>query len=321
MRLSFLLLALVLVATRLVVGDRALAEGERSLRLIHLQEDARPAPESTEAEAQAETTEEYEHIDVSNHKRLAKEFGDPLTTLPQMFLQDAYTPSNFGTDAPSNRVIARAIVPRIPRFSLLPFVQLIRPSLTLVTVPTGKGSDTRTELGDAQLFDALVLPWPSRESGLTLAFGPTLVFPTATHKTAGQGAWQAGPLFAALYKGVPWLLVGALVQNPISFAYTSSDRRPVSTLLFQPLLLAALPGGWYVKSADASWAVNWHRGSATQLPVSFGIGRVFLREGMPPFNLFVSGEWMAYRQNAPVAPQTTVRFGMTVAFPDFRPWR
>jgi hypothetical protein len=34
----------------------------------------------------------------------------------------------------------------------------------------------------------------------------------------------------------------------------------------------------------------------------------------------VTGEWTAYRQFAPVAPQTTVRFGLTIAFPDFRPW-
>jgi hypothetical protein len=45
-----------------------------------------------------------------------------------------------------------------------------------------------------------------------------------------------------------------------------------------------------------------------------------LREDLPPINLFVSGEWLVHRENAPVAPQTTVRFGLTVAFPDWRPW-
>jgi hypothetical protein len=35
----------------------------------------------------------------------------------------------------------------------------------------------------------------------------------------------------------------------------------------------------------------------------------------------VTGEWMAYRHDAPVAPQTTVRFGITVAFPQWRPWQ
>lgn len=278
-------------------------------------------PGSLFFQAPAAVAQDEDEVATTNLERLAKEFTDPLTTLPQIFLQDAYTPGNYGTDAQTNRVIARAIIPRIPRFTLLPFVQLVRPSLFLVTVPTGKGSATRTEFGDMQLFDVAVLPWPSPESGLRIGVGPDFVFPTATDKAAGQGAWQVGPTFAAIYKGVPWLLAGCLIQNPISFAYTSPDRQPVSTLLFQPVLLVALPGGWYVKSADASWTLSWRHGTPTLLPLSFGIGRVLVREGLPPINFFVSGEWMAYRQFAPVAPQTTVRFGMTVAFPDFRPWR
>jgi hypothetical protein len=278
-------------------------------------------PGSLFFQAPAASAQDEDEVDTTDSERLAREFSDPLTTLPQIFLQDAYTPANHGTDAQTNRVIARAIIPRVPRFTLLPFVQLVRPSFSLVTVPTGKGSATRTEFGDMQLFDAVVLPWPSPESGLKIGVGPTFVFPTATDKTAGQGAWQVGPLVGALYKGVPWLLAGCLIQNPISFAYTSPDRRPVSTLLVQPVLLLALPGGWYVKSADSSWVFNWRHDTSTLIPVSFGIGRVLVREGLPPINFFVSGEWMAYRRSAPVAPQTTVRFGVTVAFPGYRPWR
>jgi hypothetical protein len=252
--------------------------------------------------------------------KLAAEFNDPLTTLPQLFVQDAYTPSNYGTEAQTNRVIARLIVPRVPRFSLFPFIQLVRPSFSVVTVPTGKGSATRTEFGDMQLFDLLVIPWPSRESGLLMGFGPVFVFPTATHELAGQGAWQAGPAFGAIYKGIPGFLAGCLLQNPISFAYTSSHRRPLSTLVVQPILLKHLWRGLYVKSADASWAFGWRDGSPTTLPLSLGLGYVIPREGSPPLNFFVSGEWMVHREDAPVAPQTTVRFGMTVAFPELRPW-
>jgi hypothetical protein len=251
---------------------------------------------------------------------LAREFNDPLTVVPQLFIQDAYTPSNYGTDAQTNRVIARLIVPRVPRFTWFPFVQLIRPSLSLVTVPEGKGSATRTEFGDMQLFDLAVLPWPGRETGLMKGFGPVFVFPTATHELAGQNAWQVGPAFAAIYKKIPGLLVGSLLQNPISFAYTSSKHRPLSTLLVQPIVLQQLWKGLYVKSADATWAFGWHDGSPTTLPISFGLGYVIPREGAPPFNVFVSGEWMAHRHNAPIAPQTTVRFGFTVAFPELRPW-
>jgi hypothetical protein len=252
--------------------------------------------------------------------KLAQEFSDPLTTLPQLFIQDAYTPASYGTAARTNRVIARLIVPRVPKFSLLPVVQLIRPSFFLVTVPTGRGNATRTAFGDMQLFDLAVIPWPGRKTGLLMGVGPVFVFPTATDKLAGQGAWQVGPAFGAIYKGIPGLLLGCLIQNPISFAYTSSDRRPVSALLIQPVVLAYIGHGFYVKSADATWAVHWRHGSPTTLPLSLGLGYVRVREGWPPINVFVTGEWMAYRQYAPIAPQTTVRFGMTIAFPELKPW-
>src|SRR5436190_13573885 len=76
-------------------------------------------PSSTEASTAAHPDDERARL-----ATLAREFTDPLTTLPQLFLQDAYTPENHGTDAQTNRVVARLIVPRIPRFTLLPFVQL-----------------------------------------------------------------------------------------------------------------------------------------------------------------------------------------------------
>jgi len=121
--------------------------------------------------------------------RLEQEFSDPLTTLPQLFTQDAYTPVNYGINSSTNRVIARVIVPRLPKYSLFPFVQLVRPSFSLVTVPTGRGG-TRTEFGDMQLFDLAVIPWPGRETGLLMGVGPVFVFPTATDRLVGQGAWQ-----------------------------------------------------------------------------------------------------------------------------------
>jgi hypothetical protein len=252
--------------------------------------------------------------------QLAAEFSDPLTTLPQVFLNNAYTPENHGTEAIGNRLTGRIIVPRVPESSLLPFVQLLRPSFSVVTVPTGKGDQTRTELGDMQLFDLAVIPWPGRESGLLMGVGPIFVFPTATHRSAGQGAWQLGPAFAAIYKGIPGLVLGTLVQNPISFAYTSKQRESVNTLLVQPIVLAYLGKGFYLKSADSTWVRGWNDDQPTWLPVSFGIGHVTVRDGWPPLNVFATGEYMAWRDDAPIAPEWTARVGLTVAFPQWRPW-
>jgi hypothetical protein len=253
-------------------------------------------------------------------EKLERDFTDPLSTLPQIIFRDSYSPATYGTNVQTNQTIIRPIIPRIPSSSLLPFVQLIRPTFALVTVPSSRGG-SRTEFGDVPLFDVAVLPWPDRKkTGVLMALGPTFVFPTATSKSAGQGAWQAGPAFGAIYAGVPGLLVGFIAQNPISFAYTSPDRPPQNTFQIQPVLALHLWGKWYLRSAEANWAMGWHRHSPTTLPLSLGIGRTFVRPGLPPMSFFVTGQWMLYRQFAPIAPQTTVNFGMTIAFPQLRPW-
>jgi hypothetical protein len=290
----------VLIATALALAGSAPAAPARADDAA-ASPAAKPSPKESESE-------------------VAAEFSDPLTTLPQVFLNDAYTPDNYGTHANTNRLTMRVIVPRVPGSSLLPLVQLIRPSFQVVTAPTGKRSQTRTSLGDMQLFDLAYIPWPGRESGLFMGAGPLFVFPTATHREAGQGSWQAGPAFAAIYKGIPGLLLGTLVQNPISFAEVARDRKSVNTLLVQPIILAYLGKGFYVKSADATWVRGWNQDQSTLLPVSFGIGHVTVREGWPPVNVFAAGEYMAWRDDAPVAPQWTARIGLTVAFPEWKPW-
>ena len=257
---------------------------------------------------------------LAEEEKLIAEFTDPLTTLPQISIKDAFTPANFGTHVQTNAVIVRPIIPRVPRFSLFPLVQLIRPTFPLITVPSARGG-TRTEFGDMQLLDIAVLPWPHRETGLLMGLGPTFVFPTATSRSAGQGAWQAGPAIAAVYKGIPWLVAGFILQEPISFAYSSTNRPPQNTLEFQPLLAVHLWQGWYLRSAEATWVCNLHRHSATVMPLSLGLGDVIVRPGLPPLNFYVTGQWTVYRQFAPIATQTGVNFGMIVAFPEYRRWR
>jgi len=50
-------------------------------------------------------------------------------------------------------------------------------------------------------------------------------------------------------------------------------------LLFQPIILAYLGRGFYVKSANSTWTMGWRDGSATVLPVSLGLG---YRKGWAP---------------------------------------
>jgi hypothetical protein len=273
---------------------------------------------STHARAQTDQLGEEE--------RLEREFTNPLTTLPQLLVRDSYSPATYGRcnllacprNAETNQIIIRPLFPRIPSNTLLPFIQLVRPTFSVLTVPSSRGG-VRTEFGDLPLFDIAVLPWPDRQkTGVLIGAGLSLVFPTATSKSAGQGAWQAGPALGVLYQGIPGLLVGVVAQNPISFAYTSPKRVPQNTLIVQPVLALHLWGKWYLRSAEGDCSVGWRRHYPTTLPLSLGIGRTLVRPGLPPMSAFVTGEWMAYRQFAPVAPQTTINFGLTVAFPQLR---
>ncbi len=267
--------------------------------------------------AQAQTTGPAPEIP---EETLEQEFTDPLTTLPQLLIRDSYSPATYGTHVQTNLAIIRPIIPRIPPYSLLPFTQLVRPTFAVVTVPSSRGG-SRTEFGDLPVFDLAVLPWPdSKETGLLIGIGPTFVFPTATSKSAGEGAWQAGPALGLIYKGVHGMLIGFVLQNPISFAYTSPNRSPQSTLQFQPVFALHLWRKWYLRSAEANWQMGWHRHSPTTLPLSLGIGRTLVRPGLPPMSFFVTGQWTVYRQYAPITPQTTVNFGMTMAFPELRDW-
>jgi hypothetical protein len=238
-------------------------------------------------------------------EQLERDFTNPLSTLPQLIIRDSYTPANYGTHVETNQLIIRPLIPRVRPYTLLPFMQLVRPTFALVTVPSSRGG-SRTEFGDLPLFDVAVLPWPdTKKTGLLVGVGPTLVFPTATSRSAGQGAWQAGPALGVIYGGIPGLIVGFIAQNPISFAYTSPNRAPQNTLLIQPVLAWHLWGKWYLRSAEATWAMGWHRHSPTMLPLSLGIGRTLVRPGLPPMSFFVTGEWMLYRQFAPLAGRRT----------------
>jgi len=210
----------------------------------------------------------------SEEDQLAREVDDPTAILTQLEFQNLYTPRSFQTTAQTNTVQLRPVVPIEP-LSVMPFQQIVRPTFKLQTLATSRGSSTITEFADIELFDLFISNWPDpKKTGFAWAVGPTFVFPTGRDPKAGKHAWQEGPAAASVYRGIPHLMVGFLFQNPISFAYTNSSATPQSQMEFQPLVSYTLGYGWYVKSADSTWTVNWRHGSSTTIPISLGFGKV-----------------------------------------------
>jgi len=151
---------------------------------------------------------------VSDEEKLEQDFTDPLTTLPQLIVRDSYAPANYGPCTPlacardyeTNQLIVRPLIPRVPPRSFLPFDQLIRPTLSLVTVPSSRGG-TRTEFGDLSVFDVAVSPWPDRKkTGLLIGIGPTFVFSHCHLSKRRPGRMASWPGAWSDLHGYSWTL-------------------------------------------------------------------------------------------------------------------
>jgi len=243
--------------------------------------------------------------------------NDPTAILAQLEIEEDYTPDEYGTQAAPNTIQIQPVIPIEP-YSLMPLQQLVRPTFKVVTIPYGSGPSTNTQFDDTQFFDLFISRWPvPRTTGLRWGIGPYFVFPTATTRAAGKGAWQIGPAGAATYRGIPGLLLGGLLQQGTSFAYTAPDRKPVNQLTFQPLFVYQLGQGWYVRSRDATWTFNLRHNTSTEIPLSGGFGKVWKFSEDYALDASLAGEWMLYRQFDPQTEQFTLKFQVTMLFPRF----
>jgi hypothetical protein len=246
---------------------------------------------------------------------LTEKANDPTASLTQIQIKNAYTPSEYGTNAQENSLLMRGILAVRPH-GPLDLEQIIRPTFQVVTRSLGKGSATRTGFGDTQLFDLFVVPWPdSSQTHFRWGIGPYLVFPTASWHGGGQGAWQIGPALAFRYRPIPNLLLSALLQQSTSYAYTSENRSAVSAITIQPMVTYEFARQWYVTSSEATWTINFRHRTSTTIPLSAGIGRIWRLDDGLAINCSLSGEWMLYRQFAPQEEQFALKLQLTLLFP------
>ena len=246
---------------------------------------------------------------------LAEKVNDPTGRLTQFKVQDIYTPAEYGTNAQPNTLQIRPVFVVRPQL-FTPLEQLIRPTIQVVTIPRNKGASTTTALDDFQLLDLFLMPWPNpKETRFQWGMGPYFVFPTSTSQFTGKGAWQIGPAWAFSYRGIPRLQIAGLFQQGTSFAYTSSHSVPVSSLQIQPILSYQLGRGWYLKSSDATWKINYRHKTSTEMPLSAGLGRVWKFGDGYAIDTSISGEWMVYRQFSSQTQQFTLRFGVSLLLP------
>lgn len=246
---------------------------------------------------------------------LAEAEYDPTASLAQVQFRDIYAPAQYGTNAQQSAFQIRPIA-NISPFWLVPCEQLIRPTIRIVTAAHGKGASTSTGYDDMQLLDLFKMRWPDTDAiKFRWALGPFFIFPTATNQQLGQGAWQSGPAAAFSFRGIPGLDVAGLMQQATSYAYTSSQSRPITSMTFQPIVTYQLGRGWYLKSSDSTWTINLRHNSSTTIPINAGLGKLWQVSAGVAIDTSAGGEWMGYRQFAARAPQFSMLFQISLLFP------
>ena len=212
---------------------------------------------------------------------LASQVNNPAAPVTFVQFRNIMAPNIPGTGGVTNSFQIQPVIP-IHKSKRIPFLQLIKMTLPIASAPSPL---SQNGLGDLQVFDLVSI----KQSWGRWGFGPALVFPTATSKALGAGKWQAGPSFALIYTNVKDLTMGAVLQNPISFAGDSS-REAVNNLIITPTFTYNVPAhvvpgvwksGWFVGLSDYNITFDWRNDGAGTIPLGPQIGRVFHIGGQP----------------------------------------
>ena len=212
-------------------------------------------------------------------QELANQIDDPAAPVTSIQFRDILLPKVSGTNGAVNMWQLQPVLPIGP-FHKFPVVQLMKMTLPLVIstpgVPPPFGcigcppvAEGTTGLGDLQVFDLFTF----KQSWGRWGIGPTLRFPTANAPRLGAGKWQAGPSFALIYTGIKNLTVGAILQNPVSFA-GSPNRPNVNEMIITPTFTFNLKEGWFVGISDFNWSFNWESGGEATFPLGAQVGKV-----------------------------------------------
>jgi hypothetical protein len=210
---------------------------------------------------------------------LQKATQNPVADLISVPLQNN---SNFGIGQYDRTQNVLNIQPVIPSHLTADWNLITRVIQPIVLQPYAD-SNSGGDYGFGDMNPSLFLS-PAHPGSIIWGAGPSLVFPTATTHSLGQGKWSIGPSFVALAQPGPWT-IGALVNNIWSFA-GDSGRASVNQMLLQYFVNYNLQKGWYI-TVQPIITANWVAPKAKDVwtvPFGGGIGRI-MKVGAQPINL------------------------------------
>jgi hypothetical protein len=233
----------------------------------------------------------------------AAQANNPLANMIAFNVQNYYIGELTESDENANQFWLRYAQP----FSMLGTEWLLRASLPVNTFPTTPQGNTKTGLGDLNVFAAYL--FDTGNPAISFGLGPQLTAPTATKDELGSEKWSAGlanVLFNAKSKRFQY---GYLLTWQHSFA-GEDNRADVNVGAFQPFAMYQLGGGLYLRSAPI-WVYNFENDDYS-VPLGLGIGKVITR-GKTVFNIFVEPQF-SVADEGPGWPEWQIYFALNMQF-------
>ena len=183
---------------------------------------------------------------------------------------------------------------------------------TLPSVTTVRGGDSGWS--DSQLFYIF-----HRRGRPHIYSGVSMWFPTATGTSLGTGKWSIGTSIAYVdAQPKRHFFEGLLLQSFFSFAGPST-RSPQDLVTLQPVYIKQLGDGWSIRSADATWLFDLHRGSSL-IALSAGIGKL-VKAGQQTLNFVFAYQAIVIHANTIGAPKSTFKLLIRINYPKTYPQR
>lgn len=223
--------------------------------------------------------------------------ADETSNLRGATIQAIGTVASYG---PGNVTVLQAV----PRVDVL---QIGRSLLKVALPRYAWVNDGTSGFGDTILSYLFSVPGPRNGR---IGIGLSALVPSASKPQFGVGSWTIGPAIGEVrFTQARRAAYGYYVQTGFSFAGPAA-RRNQSAVTLQPFYVLRLGRGWSLRSADATWAFDLHRGS-TLVPVSLGVGRLF-RAGDRSLNLILADSVTVIHANGPRLPKNTIKVAVRI---------
>ena len=223
--------------------------------------------------------------------------NNPIASATSLNIQNQYIGNLSAVDEPGNILNLRAVQP----FSFLGGDWIARATLPIVSLPVGPNFDTRTGIGDFNVFAIKLIDVGSPT--ITFGVGPNLTVPSASEERLGTGTWNAGLASVLFNFSNPRFQWGYLAVWEASVAERDQGAANQNRAFLQPFGVYQLGDGWYLRSTGV-WNYDFETDSYAT-PVGFGAGRVLVRDAAiinvffePQYSVLTDGpgqpEWGAF---------------------------